>query len=387
MTVNHDIPEIPLRGADFLDDRGAYWRRIRDLGRLVRDSSVPDSTVYYVTRRDDVLAALRDPESFKPDVASFHVTMPDGQHLDRVPQSMSPTDHARVARALHAAFTPKALAPFGEEIRAQARSLIADVAGTGRCDAVRDDTVHWFGHGALLTVCGIELQQWLPKVYPLMRNRPADGDEASAQTQLLQYLGAGLAAGYRRRPGILWELIDAVDAGGSSALSTAEFFGFVLLLRSGSQNVIIAIQYALLRLARDAQLQRCLRQNPALIDTFIEEIVRLDSGAVPYITKREVTIGDCTIAPQTRIGLCLESASREDSGDELSVTSKRRRHWGFGGGIHRCLGAHLARLEAKICIEEWLQAIPEFELEPGVQPDVDGANAAVTALPLRWAIK
>jgi cytochrome P450 len=375
------IPEAEPRSGDFVDVRGAYWARMRELGRVVRDSA---SSVYYVTRREDVLAALRDTEAFKPAAFPFHVTMPDGQEIVAAPLSMSAKDHARIASALYAPFTARSLSPFSEAIRAHARSLIADVAPVGRCEAVFDDFVHLFCQGALLIVCGMALDQ-LPEMASLMGTAAADHDGV-LQHRLLHCLMVGLASGYRRRPGILWDLMDAVDGGGS--LTLPEFCGLLLLLPEGSKTAVNATRSALLRLARDAYLRQQLRDEPELVGRFVEEVVRLSGSAIsaPRITSCEVTIGEVTLPAHTTVALCFESASCEEGGNDFSIAGKRQRHWGFGGGIHRCLGAHLARLEMTIFVAEWLQQIPDFELEPGFQPAVDGFSA-LTALPLRWDMK
>jgi len=68
------------------------------------------------------------------------------------------------------------------------------------------------------------------------------------------------------------------------------------------------------------------------------------------------------------------------------MDGKVHRHWGFGGGPHRCLGSHLARLELAVIVDEWLRQIPDFELPPGYTPDVEFPSKALAlkSLPLRW---
>jgi cytochrome P450 len=63
------------------------------------------------------------------------------------------------------------------------------------------------------------------------------------------------------------------------------------------------------------------------------------------------------------------------------------RHWGFGGGPHRCIGSHLARIELTIVVDEWLKQIPDFELAAGYTPEIKfpSTSFALKTLPLRWA--
>ena len=152
-------------------------------------------------------------------------------------------------------------------------------------------------------------------------------------------------------------------------LGQLEVAAVVLLLFSvaGIEMVAAAISFALLRLARDPQLQAQLREDPAQIPAFVEEILRLEAPgpAIPRVTTREVEIGGVTIPTHSAVWLALEAAGRENGGDEISTASDgevlRQRHWAFGGGIHRCLGMHLARLEMAAFLTEWLSRIPQFE--------------------------
>ncbi|OOK76831.1 cytochrome P450 family protein [Mycobacterium kansasii] len=74
------------------------------------------------------------------------------------------------------------------------------------------------------------------------------------------------------------------------------------------------------------------------------------------------------------------------STDELVMDGKVHRHWGFGGGPHRCLGSHLARLELTLVVGEWLKRIPDFGLAPGYTPEIQfpSKSFALKTLPLRW---
>ena len=91
--------------------------------------------------------------------------------------------------------------------------------------------------------------------------------------------------------------------------------------------------------------------------------------------------------------LCIGAINRDGSdsfsGDDLVLDGKVHKHWGFGGGPHRCLGSHLARMELKLVVTEWLARIPEFELLPGFIPEIAWPAATITLkqLPLRIAAK
>jgi cytochrome P450 len=111
---------------------------------------------------------------------------------------------------------------------------------------------------------------------------------------------------------------------------------------------------------------------------------------VPRVTTQSVTVAGVTLQAGTRVRLCLAAINRDDSDDistnEVVMDGKVHRHWGFGGGPHRCLGSHLARLELTLIVNEWLKRVPDFELAPGYTPEiVFPANTfALASLPLRY---
>jgi cytochrome P450 len=88
------------------------------------------------------------------------------------------------------------------------------------------------------------------------------------------------------------------------------------------------------------------------------------------------------------VHLCMAAINRDGSDsistDDLVMDGKVHRHWGFGGGPHRCLGSHLGRMELTVIVGEWLKQIPEFELAPGYEPGIrfPSKTFALKSLPL-----
>ncbi|HUH69240.1 MAG TPA: cytochrome P450 [Mycobacterium sp.] len=382
--------ESPL----FASDRGAFWRHLRGLGPVVKiEAGNPMLHGYYLTRRDDVRAALLDPETFMSPPKTFKVTS-FGIPLPQVPLSCGTrTDHARYGRVLHPLFSPKGLAPFAPVLRAQAATLIDTVAATGQCDATSLADAHALQ--ALLAVCGLPTDD--ERVAQLIRGAVIGDADGAAELELFNWLDSGLGAGMRspqRPPGILWPLLEG-RRDKNFPLGPIEVAAVVLLLFSvaGIEMVAAAISFSLLRLARDPQLQAQLREDPAQIPAFVEEMLRLEAPgpAIPRVTTKEVKIGGVTIPKHSAVWLGLEASGRENGGDEIATASDgkilRQRHWAFGSGIHRCLGMHLARMEMTEFLTEWLSRIPQFELEPGFAPAIRHLPTSVThlgSLMLRW---
>ncbi len=121
-------------------------------------------------------------------------------------------------------------------------------------------------------------------------------------------------------------------------------------------------------------------------------MVRLEPPApiVPRVTTQDVEIAGFPIPAGSRVWLCLAAINRDGgdatSGDDLVMDGKVHKHWGFGGGTHRCLGSHLARMELNLVISEWLRHIPAFELAPGCKAEIvwPAATLSMATLPLRF---
>jgi cytochrome P450 len=180
---------------------------------------------------------------------------------------------------------------------------------------------------------------------------------------------------------------------GEGEFSDLELLGMShLLILAGLDTVTAAIGFSIFELARRPELRAALRDNPKQIRVFIEEIVRLEPSApvAPRVTTQVVEIGGMTLPAGTAVRLCMAAINRDGSDtmstDELTMDGKVHRHWGFGGGPHRCLGSHLARIELTVVVAEWLKQIPDFELPPGYAPDIKfpSKTFALKALPLRW---
>jgi cytochrome P450 len=135
-----------------------------------------------------------------------------------------------------------------------------------------------------------------------------------------------------------------------------------------------------------------LRDNARQIRVFIEEIIRLQPPApvAPRITTELVNVGGMTLPPRSQVRLCMAAVNR-DGGDawstnDLVMDGKVHRYWGFGGGPHRCLGSHLARIELTAIVGEWLRQIPDFEAPTDYTPEIrfPSKSFALKSLPPHW---
>ena len=147
----------------------------------------------------------------------------------------------------------------------------------------------------------------------------------------------------------------------------------------------------MLELARRPTLRASLRDNPEDVAAFVEEMLRLEPAApvVGRVTTQPVTVAGVTMPASAEVRLCLGAINRDgsdaQSADEFVLDGKLHKNWGFGGGPHRCLGAHLARVELRLVVSEWLSRITDFELAAGFEPKITrpAATCTLQELPIR----
>lgn len=388
MTATHDAPEIPVLNLIDLPmslDRGAGWAALREAGPVVLSDGW-----YTLTRRTDVLAALRDPSVFSSQKA-FEML---GSPLPMVPAAFDPPEHTRFRRILQPYFSPHALAAILPSIQDQAIDIIDSIAQRDECEAMAELAIPYPSQ-VFLTLFGLPLHdrerliRWKDAIIDLsLANAAGEGPDLTPALELFAYLTEAVAE-HRRSPGdgVLSQVLVGEDPmTDDEALGMAFFF-----VLAGLDTVTSAIGAAMLELARRPELRLRLCENPGEINVFVEEMVRLESSApsVPRVTTEDVTVAGITVPAGSRVRLCLGAINRDGSdamsGDDLVMDGKVHKHWGFGGGPHRCIGSHLARMEMNIVVTQWLRQIPHFELAPGYRPEIIWPSPTNTlpVLPLR----
>ncbi len=369
------LPRFEYSKLPMAEDRGVGWKTLRDAGPVVFMNGA-----YYLTRREDVLAALRNANLFSAQLA----LQPPGSPVPVLPSAFDPPEHTRYRKILHPYFSPDALSKSQPVLERHAAEMIAALAGRGECE-VMANFARLYPYQVFLDLYGLPLED---------RDRVIGWKDAvvggkSAGDELLAYFTDAIQQ-RRQSPGS--DLLSQVMTGPGD-LSDLELLGMThLLILSGLDTVAAAIGFSLFELARRPQLRGELRNNPKQIRVFIEEIVRLEPSApaAARVTTDFVDVGGMTLPPGTPVRLCTAAINRDGSDemstDDLVMDGKMHRHWGFGGGPHRCLGSHLARIELTIIVAEWLKQIPDFELPPGYTPDIKfpSKTFALESLPLHW---
>jgi cytochrome P450 len=364
-------------------DRAVGWKVLRDAGPVVFMNGH-----YYITRRDDVLAALRNPNVFSSRLA----LQPPGSPIPVVPLAFDPPEHTRYRRILQPYFSPHGLSKSRPVLHRHAADMIDALASRGECEVMKD-LASPYPFQVFLDLYGLPLEDrdrliaWKDAV---IADKPyVTQDDLAPARELYEYLVNAIKQ-RRENPGS--DMLSAVMTG-DGEFTDLELLGMShLLILAGLDTVTAAIGFSLLELARRPELRTMLRDNPRQIRVFIEEIVRLEPSApvAPRVLTETVVIGGMTLPAGSSVHLCMAAVNRDGSDaistDELVMDGKVHRHWGFGGGPHRCLGSHLARMELTVIVGEWLKKIPDFKLAPGYTPEIKfpSKTFALTHLPLQF---
>ena len=376
--------------APVAENRTAAMEYLRGPGEVYRAGDM-----WYLTSYEAVRYAQKHPEVFSSasafDAISNLVTM--------VPIAIDPPAHSHYRRMLDPLFGPKRIDRIESSLRAQVRAHIDGFVDKGTCDVV-DDLAVKFPTQAILTLLGLPLEdlpQFLDWVGGMIKVESINvlADEPSERQLacsigLFGYLQEHVAL-KRETPGDDI-LSDILSISGDDAWTEAEILGMCfLLMLAGLDTVTGSIGFCMLELAQDTALRQRLLDDPGLIGPFVEETLRLDGPVpvVPRVTTTDVEVAGTLIPAGSHVALVLGTANREGPHSASPHTidlDARVTHLGFGGGIHRCLGSHLARRELRLTIEEFHARIPDYTLAGTPTVRWPSGTIHLSSLPLKFPV-
>ena len=339
-----------------------------------------------LTRYDDVLSVLRDPRfsvrrsesrAFQR-LNPFAELSPEFQSMiERNLLMLDPPDHTRLRGLVAKAFTPRVVETMRPRIEALVEELLDRVAADGEMELVRD-------FAEPLPVIVIAELLGLPREDRAAFKRWADelavlvdpvaivgglGRVQGAFDEFCAYLRAAFAA--RRaapRDDLISALVAAEDRG--DVLSEAELIStLILILGAGHETTTNLLGNAVLALLRNPGERKRLQDDPELGESAVEEFLRYDSPvqATDRMAKEDLHIGPALVRQGEFAVLLLGAANRDPARfaepDRLDLARRDNHHVAFGQGLHFCLGATLARLEARIAIDALLRRFPDFDGE------------------------
>ena len=377
---------------EFHDDPYPVYRHLRDHAPAYHNTKY---NFWALSRYHDCQHAVRDFKTF---------SSAQGTSLEELKAQLptlinsDPPIHTRLRHLIAGMFTPERLAPLEMVVRDMARELLAPHIGTGRIDIIGD-------FAAKLPMAIICKFLGFPRAdedrLRALTDQVVHRDEGvfempdegmQATIKLFEYFNADIAErakGATSRDDIVTTLLAARDAG---KIGHEDVLGYIYILSiAGNETTTKLIGNICYQLHKHPDQAEMLRNDMSLLPSAIEETMRYDGPTqmMARTTTRDVEMHGRTIPKGAKVALLFTSANRDErkfaDGESFDIRRDPRDHLGFGGGLHACLGAALARMEARVAMEEILATIGKFDVdEIGLarmhSPNVRG----FTRVPLRF---
>jgi cytochrome P450 len=376
LAAHFDIEKLT---GEFYADPFPTYRALREHEPVKR---MPNGS-YFLTRYDDLLIAYKNTKVFgsdkKREFAPKYGTSLLYEHHTTSLVFNDPPAHTRVRRLIMGALSPRAIAEMEPNLIALVDRLLDALAKKGDADLIGDfaAAIPIEVIGNLLGVPEEErepLRSWslaiLGALEPVISTEVfARGNQAVSE--FLDYLEI-LVARRRAKPGnperdVLTRLIQGEENG--ERLTEKELLhNCIFLLNAGHETTTNLIGNGLVTLSDNPAQKKRLIENPALIKTAIEEILRFESSNQlgNRMTTERVELGGVMLEAGTSVTLCIGAANRDplqfSDPETFDVGRNPNRHLAFGSGAHQCAGMALARLEGAIAISRFLARFSTYAL-------------------------
>jgi cytochrome P450 len=347
---------------------------------------------WLATRMADMRDVYQDPSIFSNHHGGLH--LPDPEFM-WIPEMLDPPLHTTWRQLLGGLFSPGAVSKLEPRVRGRFLEILDDIAEKGECEFVQDVALV-YPNVIFMELMGLpvedapQFQIWETEILHLP---PTELERSMAAMGEVNNYFADLIAQRRKNPrndivsvSMTWK-IDGKPVSDEDLLSL-----YLLLFMAGLDTVAMQLSYSFMHLATHDDDRQRIATDPSLIPGAIEEFVRYYSFVTPARkVLRDTTVAGCPIKAGQAIWLPLVAANRDPEefpdADKVIIDRQENRHIGFGAGPHRCLGAHLARQELNIALEEWHKRIPNYRLKPGVEIREHGSGQiGLNNLSLVWDV-
>ena len=349
--------------------------------------------------RAEIDEALRDAEVFSSNMSAV-----DLQNIrPLIPLQIDPPDHKKYRKVLDPLFAPRKVADLEQPVTDLVNDLIDRFGDRTEIDFAKDFSTR-FPTQVFLTILGLpldDLPTFLAMKDGIIRPSHVVGtafgtveavahQKATAQS-IYDYFDAVLDERAREpRDDLLTEFL-ATEVDGVR-LTRHEILDICFLfLIAGLDTVTATLDCMYAFLADHPDHRRQLVDDPDVIPSAIEELLRWETPVMGIVRSAvaDAEIGGCPIAEGDTVIALLGSANTDedflDDADVVRFDRESNRHIAFGGGIHRCLGSHLARLELRIALREWHSRIPDYAIADGVELQYTGGVRSIDEFPMTLA--
>lgn len=370
-----------------------YYETMRRSQPVFHDE---ESGVWHVFRYEDVQRVLSEHSTFSSRMAGDNPSG-TGQLFAASLINTDPPRHRQLRSLVSQAFTPRSVEALGPRISELTGELLDPVVGAGAADLI-DQLAYPLPVIVIAELMGIpaadrdRFKQWSDVIVSQTRPGADETGHMAAHREMAEYF-TGMIEQRRRRPGN--DLISALLAAeiDGQKLSVIELLGFcALLLVAGNETTTNLIGNAVLCFTELPGTAERLIAEPALLPQAIEEVLRYRSPvqSMYRISAVDTTLSGLPIPAGSPIVAWIGSANRDGEQfphpEVFDVGRSPNRHLAFGQGVHFCLGAPLARLEARIALQAVLSRLPGLAVNPEAQLERMESTIVygVKQLPVSW---
>jgi cytochrome P450 len=378
MSMSQQPIVFPYEDPAFIADPFPFLNGLRERGPVVRVALASGLEAWLVTRYEDAFPAMTDPRlsSDVHDAADPRVLgePPDAEPFPRSMLRVNPPDHTRLRRLVSKAFTPRRVAELRPRVQKITDQLLDGVTPVGRVDLIAEFALP-LPVTVISELLGVPVddrdrfQEWTETMLTQQGGRPDLAAANRAFQEMRDYLEQ-LIADKRVHPDddLISALIVARDR--DQRLDEEELVAMAfLLLVAGYITTVNLIGNGMAALLAHPDQLDLLRHDPGLLPRAIEEFLRYDGPVNPGMTRfptEDIEIGGVRILRGATLLIGMATANRDPARftdpDRLDITRTDNAHLAFGHGIHFCLGAPLARLEAEIAFAALLRRLPGIAL-------------------------
>jgi cytochrome P450 len=292
---------------------------------------------------------------------------------------MDAPTHTRLRKLCSTAFTPRRVDAMRSHIQDITERLLDDVVARGRMDVIAD-----FANPlpAIVTaeLLGVptsdheQLKSWSADFAEMLGNFQHNPDRAGRVLRSLQDMTAYFRSAIREqernpRDGLIHSLMTA-EVDGARLTEEEVIANTIVTMVGGQETTTNLIGNGLLTLLKNPEQLALLRDNPSIIETAVEELLRYESPSqhTARLAPDDVMLGGKLIRKRDAVMAVMAAANRDPERfpepDRLDLTRKDNRHLAFGWAAHFCFGAPLARMEGQIAFATLLRRLPDLKLEP-----------------------
>jgi cytochrome P450 len=339
-----------------------------------------DGVGVLLSTKEVIDEAFRHPEIFSSNMDA--VDLRNVRPL--IPLQIDPPEHKKFRKLLDPLFSPRKMALLDDEVSALVNRLIDGFIDRGEVDFAQEFSIP-FPSQVFLTLLGLPLDG---KLYG---SREASDYQQKVADSVYDYFNEILdERQVERRDDLLSLFLDAEVEG--DRLSREDILDICFLfLIAGLDTVTATLDCMFAFLARHPEQRGQLVEDPGLIPNAIEELLRWETPVmgVARVALEETELGGCPIHAGDQMMIMIGSANTDEAefpdADVVRFDREVNRHIAFGGGIHRCLGSNLARLELRVALREWHKRIPDYEVEPGHTLVYTSGIRSIEEFPMRFS--